>query len=305
MKINKFKKPFKYVLLLSIAAVSVFICFLFSMHKSPVNASNNNTKSYYVDAQSEPFSAASKIPKEHHVKIMEEISGPAVIPTVSPAVDPTINPTLKPAANPAVKDSVPSSSKPILKTVCLTFDDGPSIETTPKILDILDRYQIKATFFVIGSNALKYSDILKRTYASGHVIGNHTFSHDINYFSIQPRNMVDDFYKGEAAIKTILPNYNLKLARIPGGSLRWNVSYRNAVKAAGFHAVDWNCLTRDAEGINVPSKTLFENVKRTAVKQQNLIILMHDSAGKETTLESLPEIIDYLKTQGFVFKVLN
>lgn len=182
---------------------------------------------------------------------------------------------------------------------------GDLNETTPEILDILDTCKVKATFFVIGANALKYSDILKRTYDSGHVIGNHTYSHDINYFEVRPSNMRDDFYKGEAAIKTILPDYNSKLARIPGGSLRWNVSYRNAVKAAGFHAVDWNCLSRDAEGTNVPSKTLFENVKRTAVKERNLIILMHDSPGKETTVESLPEIIEYLKAQGFTFKVLK
>jgi peptidoglycan-N-acetylglucosamine deacetylase len=90
------------------------------------------------------------------------------------------------------------------KIAYLTFDDGPSYNVTPKILDILDQYNIKATFFVIGKMVLTNKDILLREKNDGQAIGDYTFTHDYKYEHEKPQNLVDDFNKGADTIKSIL-----------------------------------------------------------------------------------------------------
>lgn len=192
------------------------------------------------------------------------------------------------------------------KVAYLTFDDGPSANNTPKILDILKKYNIKATFFVIGQSAEQNSGLVKREISEGHVVGNHTYTHNMSYIYSNPDTLVGDFNKCDAVLKSILGNdYNLKLVRFPGGSFGAKLApFREAVQKAGYHYIDWNDLTGDAEHNNVPVSNLIAELQKYTT-QNHVVILMHDAPAKATTVQALPQVIDYLKSKGYVFDTLK
>lgn len=187
------------------------------------------------------------------------------------------------------------------KIAYLTFDDGPSGTNTPKILSILKNMNVKATFFVIGKMAEERPDLLKEEVADGHIIGNHTYSHSLDYNHSTPEAFMSDFKKGEAVITSIIGNHDKSLIRFPGGSFN-RTAYQNAAHAAGYRYVDWNCLTGDAEVALSPADRLLRRFNETFSNQKNLIVLMHDAPNKVTTPEVLPQIIELLKAKGYVFK---
>lgn len=191
------------------------------------------------------------------------------------------------------------------KIVYLTFDDGPSPNITPKILEILEAEDIKATFFVLGKLAEIYPQLVKETQERGHLIANHTYSHNYSKIYGSPEAYLEDLRKGEVVLKAILGGaYNPKLTRFPGGSYGNKLApFRRAVNEAGYVYIDWNALNGDAEGVMPSVDYLFNRIKTTA-KGDVLVILMHDSAGKKTTVDSLPQIIEYLKKSGYRFETL-
>lgn len=193
------------------------------------------------------------------------------------------------------------------KVAYLTFDDGPSSNVTPKILNILDNYDIKATFFVIGQMAEANKDVLIREKAEGETIGNHTFTHNYKYIYGSPKNLIDDFNKCSETIKDILgKDYDIKYARFPGGSFGKKLeTYRDATEKAGYSFIDWNCIDGDGEGNNISPKILLEKIKQTSIRKKTLVVLLHDASTKSTTVQALPNIIEYLKSQGYIFKTLN
>lgn len=193
------------------------------------------------------------------------------------------------------------------KVAYLTFDDGPSRTVTPRLLDILNKYNIKATFFVIGQLALENKDIILKEKDEGEAIENHSYTHDYNYEYSNPLNLVDDFDKCTETLKSILgDDYKVRYVRFPGGSFGVKLApFRKLVEKAGYNFIDWNCLNGDAEGNNISPELLMERVKETSGSQKILVILMHDAAAKNTTIEALPKIIEYLKSQGYVFKTLT
>jgi Predicted xylanase/chitin deacetylase len=192
------------------------------------------------------------------------------------------------------------------KVAYLTFDDGPSINNTPKILDMLKQNNIKATFFVIGENAEKNSDLIKREVAEGHVIGNHTYSHNMKHIYADTNNFVSDLDKNDKLLKSIIGNdYNLKLIRFPGGSFGQKLApYRDAAKKAGYHYIDWNDLNGDAEHNNVPVNSLMSELEKYTT-QDHVVILMHDAPAKVTTEQALPQAIEFLKSKGYTFETLK
>jgi peptidoglycan/xylan/chitin deacetylase (PgdA/CDA1 family) len=201
------------------------------------------------------------------------------------------------------KKNIPSNEKEAF----LTFDDGPTKGITSEILDILKQKQVKATFFVIGKMVESNKDILLREKEEGHAIANHSFSHDYKYLYADPNNFVEDINKADAELKNILEGYNSKLIRFPGGSFGKELEiYRQAITDAGYHYIDWNSLNGDAEGKgNWPVEKLVQNIKATSAGKNRLVILMHDAPLKQTTVQALPQIIDYLKSQGYSFKTLE
>lgn len=189
------------------------------------------------------------------------------------------------------------------KVAYLTFDDGPSTTVTPEILDILKEENVQATFFIIGSYAEKNPDLLRREKAEGHSIGNHTYSHNYNYIYASTDNFINDLKKCDTVITSIVGDHDRSLIRFPGGSFN-RQSYKQAIEAAGYHYVDWNCLNGDAEVSLASVDRLLLRFNQTFGNQDKLIILMHDAPAKKTTPKALPQIIQTLKAKGYTFKGL-
>lgn len=207
------------------------------------------------------------------------------------------------------KENIKEETKPTKneKVAYLTFDDGPSRNVTPQILDILRKYNIKATFFVTGRAAEKNMDIVRRAYSEGHSIGNHSYSHNYKYLYSNTNNFLADMKKNEELLKEILgPDFNTKLVRLPGGSYgEKKGAFRKAAKNKGYKSIDWNALTGDAEGHHIPKNRLMEKLKNTSQGKDEIIVLMHDLGTKQTTVSALPEVIEYLKKEGYEFRPLN
>ena len=201
------------------------------------------------------------------------------------------------------------------KIAYLTFDDGPSIYSTEKILDILKLNDVKATFFALGSsidNNNKSGEILKRIAKEGHAIGSHGYSH--NYSILYPNRTVDvnafinDFEKNDKLLKSILgKDFSTRLIRLPGGHSSWKGTEEldKVLKQKNIWQVDWNSLNGDAEGRDFPVEVLLNKLKKTVADQDVAIILMHDTDNKKGTVECLQSAIDYLKSQGFEFRTLK
>ena len=194
------------------------------------------------------------------------------------------------------------------KRVFLTFDDGPTKEVTPHILDILKEYNIKATFFVLGTYAKKNPDIIKRAYDEGHYIANHGYSHKYGTIYKSANTVLEEYNKTEEIIKDALndESYSSHLFRFPGGSHggpyeNIKKQARNKLKEEGIAYLDWSALTYDAIGVNSKEKIL-ENLKSTINGWNNVVVLMHDAADKQITYESLEDIIKYLQKEGYAFK---
>jgi len=193
------------------------------------------------------------------------------------------------------------------KIAYLTFDDGPSANTTSVILKTLDKYNIKATFFIVGSNAIRYPDLVRMEFADKQSIGNHTYSHNYKYIYSNTKAFIRDVNKCDTVLKSILTkNFNSKLVRFPGGSFGGKLeSFREALKSDGYNYVDWNDITGDAEGHNIPVDKLLNNLKKYTKGKEHVVILMHDDSTKATTVQALPQVIEYLKSQKYSFSKLD
>jgi peptidoglycan-N-acetylglucosamine deacetylase len=193
------------------------------------------------------------------------------------------------------------------KVAFLTFDDGPTSTNTPRILEILKHYDIKATFFIIGYEAEKNKDILKSIKNEGHAIGNHTYSHNYEKIYGSIEKFMADIKKTDEVFKQILgDDFKTRICRFPGGSFGESKKpFIQELDKEGYIDINWNTITGDADGINVDKKKLVERLKSTAKQRKHLVILMHDSPSKNTTVEALPEIIEYLKEQGYEFATLK
>lgn len=214
------------------------------------------------------------------------------------------NRKLNDAKNSTTTQVVDKPVTPSEKIAYLTFDDGPSEGVTPQVLDVLKKNNIKATFFVLGKEAEKNKQLVKRIVAEGHILANHTYCHDEKILYSSPESFIADIHKCENVIKSIIPEYNCKLIRFPYGSRKFaSKATIEAVINSGYHYADWNCLSRDAEIANASPEVLFNEVKRSSFNKFKLVVLMHDTV--PNTAVVLPRVIDYLKAQGYSFKTLQ
>lgn len=190
------------------------------------------------------------------------------------------------------------------KIAYLTIDDGPYPETTPRILRILQEEGVHATFFVVGRQVQHYPELLKAEYDQGNAIGNHSYSHDYGIYR-SPETFLADIKKNEDLIFSII-GMRPHIIRAPGGTQgHFHIRYFNATDAADYLVYDWNVSTADAAAPLVPAATLIRNVQNQVPGKDRVIILMHDAGAKTTTVEALPQIIRYLKQQGYAFGVLT
>ena len=193
------------------------------------------------------------------------------------------------------------------KVAYLTFDDGPTENITPHILDVLAKYEVKATFFVLGKLAEANPELLRREVREGHAIGNHSYSHVYKQIYASSDSLMQEVKKTEQVLKEILGDgFSTRVFRFPGGSFdTYKQPMKEVLKEKGYVYVDWNTVNGDEEIKNPSADALFNKVKETAGAKEKLVVLMHDSANKQTTLQSLPRVIEYLKAQGYAFKTLK
>ena len=194
------------------------------------------------------------------------------------------------------------------KRVFLTFDDGPTTQVTPFILDLLKLENIKANFFVLGSRAEENPELVKREYEEGHFIGNHSYSHRYSQIYKEMDTVFQEYDKTEKIIKSAVGNENFRtlLFRFPGGlnggpynDIKQETTER--LKQCGVTNVDWNALTNDADGANT-KEAILENFHNTIEDKTSIVLLMHDAPDKILTYETLPDIIKYLRDNNYSFK---
>lgn len=194
------------------------------------------------------------------------------------------------------------------RVVYLTFDDGPSPRTS-EILDILKKYNVKATFFVTNQNS-QYDYLIKRAYDEGHTIGLHTSSH--NYHEIYASE--DAYFADLQAIQDKVYNitgYRSTIIRFPGGSSntvsRFNpgimTRLTQLVEERGFYYHDWNVDSEDAAGAN--EERQMNNVMTYSPKHEVVNLLMHDSGNKYATVNSLEAKIKYYLDNGYSIEPLT
>ena len=197
-----------------------------------------------------------------------------------------------------------------VKRVFLTFDDGPTKQVTPYILNLLKSENIKANFFVIGTKVEQNPELVKREYEEGHFIGNHGYSHKYSTIYSSVDSVLEEYNKNNNLIKKAIgnENYNSFIFRFPGGLVGgpYNDLKHEALQKLnenGIGNVDWKALTNDADGAKT-KEAIMENFYKTVKDKTSVVLLMHDAADKILTYETLPEIIKYFKENGYQFQTM-
>lgn len=177
------------------------------------------------------------------------------------------------------------------KCVYLTFDDGPIPEVTPWVLEVLERYDVKATFFMVGDNVRKHPDVYWMVVDRGHCVGNHTFNH-IQGMRYRTRNYRANVEKAAAWIPGDLfrpPHGHMRLRQVLALRRRYRI-------------IMWDVVTRDYSPRLTPDE-VFDNVRRYT--RDGSIIVFHDSLKAERNLrEALPRSIEWLRAEGYEFRLL-
>ena len=195
------------------------------------------------------------------------------------------------------------------KVVYLTIDDGPS-DKTEQILDILDRYGCKATFFVIGRDG-EHFPIIKEAFLRGHTIGLHSYTHDYAHIYSSEQAYYDDLNSiGEAVREQI--GFVPAFIRFPGGSsntISKNYSagimsrVTQGVQSMGYQYWDWNVSSGD--GADISTEAFVSNCTVDATEYDNIVMLMHDSAAKQASVDGLPAVIEYWQAKGYTFEAID
>lgn len=204
----------------------------------------------------------------------------------------------------------------MVKRCYFTFDDGPSANVTNQILDVLAKYDIKATFFEVGKSVRTYPEITLRVHNEGHLIANHSYNHDYAALYASEDSFSAEINACEEEIESAIgEELSFKLVRFPGGGYNAGAYgeqkqlYKQTLSQMGYYYCNWNVLNGDAEGEKKDCDGLVEFFKSSAQRyideNKNLIVLMHDTDAKKTTAQSLETIILYLEQQGYTFHRLD
>ena len=186
------------------------------------------------------------------------------------------------------------------RSIYLTFDDGPIPESTPFLLETLDKYGVKATFFVVGENVRKYPELFRQIVEKGHQVGNHT-NHHLGSFKHWTATYLIDTYEAQLNIKNYPSKFEdaLPLFRPPHGWMRHSVYYWLSKK---YRIVMWDLVTRDYSKW-LTDDDVYDNVRRYA--RNGSIVTFHDSLKSIDKLRTaLPRAIEWLQTEGYEFKTI-
>ncbi|MGL4740770.1 MAG: polysaccharide deacetylase family protein [Sarcina sp.] len=207
------------------------------------------------------------------------------------------------------------------KEVFLTFDDGPSPNNTPQILQILKENNVHATFFVVGTFLKSYPElqkVVREEIMDGNAIGDHTFDH--NYSELYPGNSVNvtEYMKQHNETVDLLqdllgPNFDTRILRMPGGYMSRKYyddknieAFNKTLDKLHLTALDWNAETGDAETAGqLDINKLLATMKTQIGDKKQVVVLMHDAGAKVDTVKALPAVINYFKQNGYQFKVIE
>lgn len=191
------------------------------------------------------------------------------------------------------------ATEDVIRRVYLTFDDGPSVNTED-ILQILDDYNVKATFFVVGRTDAHSEQMYRRIVEEGHTLGMHSYSHEYSTIYESPEAFREDLHKLRNYLYDVT-GVECSFYRFPGGSSnevsRTDIQELIAIlQSEGITYFDWNVSSQDASARMLSVDEIIENCTGQLEDHRNVVILMHDAAGKTTTVEALPILIEKLQS---------
>lgn len=207
-----------------------------------------------------------------------------------------------------LKEKFSSLTKQEEKIAYLTFDDGPTVKATSKVLDILREEDVKATFFVVGKHVKEHPELVKRAYDEGHYIANHGYDHSNKMLYKSSDSFISEVKNTDIEIgKAIgIEDYCSHVFRFPNGymSSNYKAKKKEAVKLLNqmnYTYIDWNCLNNDSIKKYTKSQ-LLNNLKKSSKNKGTLVILMHDTSDVNDTPSILKDSINYLKKEGYEFR---
>lgn len=189
------------------------------------------------------------------------------------------------------------------KRIYLTFDDGPSPYTS-QLLDVLKENDVQVTFFCIGHDSDEDKKNIKRMYDEGHTVAMHSYTHDYGKIYASAAAFEKDFNDIRDLLKSITGE-EPKYYRFPGGSSNQVnelgiQTYIDVLDEKGVKYIDWNAANMDATGAILTENELIDNILEGVESLNTAVVLMHDTAAKETTIKSIPKLIRELKKRGYV-----
>jgi peptidoglycan/xylan/chitin deacetylase (PgdA/CDA1 family) len=197
------------------------------------------------------------------------------------------------------------------KVVFLTFDDGPSYLSTNKIIDILDKKDVKASFFIVGENVKNNKYRFTEMYCHDMDVFPHCYSHVYKKIYKNENEYLKDLEKSMSITEALRSSSSKKFVRFPGGSYNsyckkdTSTNIKNNLKKLNINYIDWNVSSGDAASALAPKEDLIKNIRSMGDAYRISVVLMHDGDNKTTTVDALPEIIDYYKDRGYRFKKLS
>jgi peptidoglycan-N-acetylglucosamine deacetylase len=180
--------------------------------------------------------------------------------------------------------------------ISLTFDDGPDAMLTPKVLNILEQHNVKATFFLIGKYVEKHPELVNEIINKGHIVGSHSYSHDNKIAVFSTSKLTDDLEKGIAAIQVVIGKRSTYF-RPPFGVT--TPRYKRALKKVGVNSVGWSLRSMDTVA---KSKEQLLNKLTSKIKQGD-IVLLHDNCS--ITVDALPDFLSFCDEKGIVIVPLD
>jgi peptidoglycan/xylan/chitin deacetylase (PgdA/CDA1 family) len=192
------------------------------------------------------------------------------------------------------------------RSVYITVDDGPS-QLTPKFLDIFEANGVRATFFVVGANVEIYPRALRETYAKGHYIANHSYSHKYSELYGSSKSFFAELERWDAVVSKALGfGYHTDIFRFPGGSTYSKAQkFLEPLKRKGYVFYDWNCVNGDAELADRSADSLYDYMVKTFTGNDDIVLLIHDLNTRQTTVDMLDRAIKFFKDRFYEFKTLD
>ncbi len=223
------------------------------------------------------------------------VSGEPEGEPVSATAEPAPTPEAKVQQTRQPQATEPPEEKEASRKVYLTFDDGPSVYTT-EILDILDEYEVKATFFVLGKEDAVSVELIRDIHERGHTVGMHSYSHKYNEIYASKEAFIEDYRRIRNFLSETV-GVDSFCYRFPGGSSNTISSidmmeFADYLKEQEIIYHDWNISSGDGSATALTVEQIQENVLKDMEGYRNAVVLLHDAAEKRSTVDALPGIIE-------------